>query len=191
MTDPFATADDAAGYAYALPDDRADGLLARATQALIDAAGFGILSASATVRLRAEHGMIRLDDVPLVTDVTAVALVHDDGTTEAVTDFGRTFENAVVTRVWVMSCCHHRGLFAVTLTQGLASVPDSLKLLTCAVAYRVAAMPAGMSAGFTSQSVGGVSWSASKPPADSDLTPGELSKLGKIVPVRRVTVVPA
>lgn len=190
----FATADDAAGYSYALPADTADGLLARATQALVDAAGFGIVSSSATVRLRARHGQLDLRDVPLVTAVTALELVHEDDTTDAVTDYHVLvlFGGGPV-RVQ-LGCSvpeRHCGLFAVTLTQGLASVPASLKMLTSAVAYRFAAMPAGMSAGFSSQTVGSVSWTASKPPPDSDLTDGELCKLAKIVPVRRVTVVPA
>lgn len=189
MPDPFATADDAAGFAYALPDASATGLLARATQALIDAAGFGIVSADATVQLRAECGAIRLGDVPLVTAVSAVELVHEDGTTESVTDWhwhrpDRVFlEHSVPER--------HCGLFAVSLTQGLASVPDSLKLLTSQVAFRMAAMVPAMDAGITSRSVGGVSWTAAKPLPSAGLTDGECSRLAAIVPVRRVWVVSA
>lgn len=184
----FATSADAAGYGYALPGATADGLLARAAQALVDAAGFSIVSASATVRLRADCGHVSLRDVPLVTAVTALELVNEDGTTASVTDYTAPAVAGTVARVCLGTTVpeRHCGLFAVTLAQGLASVPDSLKLLTSAVAYRFAAMPAAMSAGITSRSVGGVSWSASKPPPDSDLTDGELCKLGKIVPVRRV-----
>lgn len=185
----FATSADAAGYAYPLPAATADALLARATQAITDAAGFGILSAQATVRLRADCGVIGLQDVPLVTAVTAVVLVNDDGTTEVVT--GWHWPGAVagaVTDIWLDGTVpeRHCGIFAVTLTQGLASVPDSLKLLTSKVAYRFAAMVPAMEAGITSRSVGGVSWTAVKAPPSDDLTDGELSKLGKIVPVRRV-----
>lgn len=193
MPDPFATAADAAGYAYPLPAASADGLLARATQAIVDAAGFGILSAQATVRLRADCGRVSLRDVPLVTAVSAVALVHGDGTTEAVTDFTAPAEGGTV-RAVLLGCSvpeRHCGLFAVTLTQGLSSVPDSLKLLTSQVAYRMAAMPAAMDAGITSRSVGGVSWTVSRPLPSGGLTDGELSRLGKIVPVRRVLAVPA
>lgn len=186
MPDPFATSDDAAGFAYPLPDATADGLLARATQALVDAAGFGIVSASSTVRLRAANGVIELSDVPLVTDVTAVALV-EDGSASPVS--GWHWAGTVAGAggpVWLDHTVPDRrcGRFEVTLTQGLASVPASLKMLTCQVAYRFAAMPAAMAAGIVSRSVGGVSWSASKVPETGDLTPGELSKLGKIVPVR-------
>lgn len=186
----FATSDDAAGFAYPLPDASADGLLARATQALVDAAGFGILSADATVRLGAHEGHLDLDDVPLVADVSAVALVNEDSTTEPVTgwhwreDSFRVYLDHTVPE-------RHCGLFAVTLTQGLASVPASLKMLTSAVAYRFAAMPSAMAAGIVSRSVGGVSWSASKVPETGDLTDGELRKLRKIVPVKHVWVVPA
>jgi hypothetical protein len=193
MPDPFATADDAAGYAYPLPGDTADGLLARATQALVDAAGFGIVSGTATVKLRADRGVIRLGDIPLVTEVSAVVLVHEDDTTETVSGWHWPGTVAgTATDIWLDHTVpeRHCGIFAVTLTQGLAAVPDSLKLLTSAVAYRFAAMPAAMSAGITSRSVGGVSWSASRPPPDSDLTDGELCKLAKIVPVRTVWPVP-
>lgn len=196
MPDPFATAEDAAGYAYALPGATADGLLARATQAIVDAAGFDILSAGATVKARARHGCLDLEDVPLVTDVSAVVLAHDDGTTESVTDWRRLHSGltGVILAVDLGPSVpgRHCGLFAVSLTQGLPSVPDSLKLLTCKVAYRFAATPPAMDAGITSRSVGGVSWSAGrlKPLPTDDLTSGELSKLAGIVPVRTVRPVP-
>lgn len=190
----FATSADAAGFALPLPSATADGLLARATQALVDAAGFGILTGSATVRLRADNSVIRLKDIPLVTDVSALELVHEDDTTEAVTAYHWPGTVAgMATDIWLERAApgRHCGIFAVTLTQGLPSVPNSLKMLTSAVAYRFAAMPAAMAAGITSRSVGGVSWSASAPPPQSDLTAGELCKLGKIIPIRRVFVVPA
>lgn len=193
MPDPFATADDAAGYAYPLPDASADGLLARATQALVDAAGFGIVAADSIVRLRAENGVIEFRMLPLVTAVTTVALVNEDDTTESVSGWhwGGLIAGAAGA-VWLDDTVPDRrhGRFDVTLTQGLPSVPDSLKMLACAVAYRMAATPAAMSAGITGKSVGGVSWSASwrmKP--GEELTDGELSKLGKIVPVRTVWAV--
>ena len=185
----FATPEDAAGYGYALPDASADGLLARATQVLVDAAGFAIVATDATVQLRADCGSVSLADVPLVTDVSAVELVHEDGTTEAVTDYrAATGDSGLVRAVWLGHHVpeRHCGLFAVSLTQGLASIPASLVMLTCQVAFRFAAMPAAMDAGITSRSVGGVSWSASAPPPSGDLTAGELRKLGRIVPVRTV-----
>jgi hypothetical protein len=195
VPDPFATSGDAAGFGYALPGATADGLLARATQMLVDAAGFGIVSGSATVRLRAECGVVSLQDVPLVTAVSAVALVSADGTTTTAVD-GADWTARAVSGIVPEVClghavtCRWDGLFDLTLTQGLAAVPDSLTLLTSAIAYRLAAMPAAMSAGITSRSVGGVSWSAPKPPPDSDLTSGELCKLAGIVPVRTVWPVP-
>lgn len=188
----FATSADAAGFALPLPAATADGLLARATQALVDAAGFGILSGSATVKLRADNSVISLRDVPLVTDVSALALVHEDDTTESVTAWHWPGTVAgMATDIWLERAApgRHCGIFAVTLTQGLPSVPTSLKMLTSAVAYRFASMPAAMAAGITSRSVGGVSWSTSKPPPTGDLTDGELCKLGKIVPVKRVFAV--
>jgi hypothetical protein len=193
VTDPFATSDDAAGYGFPLPDATSDGLLARATQAIVDAAGFGILAAPSTVRLRADNGVISLRDVPLVTAVSAVALVERDGATETVTGWNwpGTVAGAALD-VWLDRTvpARHCGVFAVSLTQGLASAPDSLLMLTCAVAYRFAGMPAAMTAGITSQSVGSVSWTASSAPPSDDLTAGELAKLRKIVPVKSVWGVP-
>lgn len=190
MPDSFATSGDASGYGYPLPDASADGLLARATQALVDAAGFGILASTATVRLRAGSGSLDFADVPLVTAVTGLELVHEDDTTEAVTDYYPLYATVGSTVVKVLLGHsvpgRHCGRFAATLTQGLTSAPASLIMLTSAVAYRFAAMPAAMAAGITSRSVGGVSWSTAKPPPTADLTAGELCKLGQIVPVRTV-----
>jgi hypothetical protein len=191
----FATAADAEGYGFALPAASADGLLARATQMLVDEAGFGIVSGTATVKIRADRGRLCLTDIPLVTAVTGVDLVHEDDTTESVTDWHELTAAAGGTVVEVLLGHtvpeRHCGLFAVTLTQGLSSVPDSLKMLTSSVAYRLAAMPAAMAAGITSRSVGGVSWSTSKPPPAASLTDYECSRLARIVPVRTVWPVPA
>lgn len=195
MPDPFATAVQAAGYGFPLPAASADGLLARATQAIIDAAGFGILSSSGTVRLPADGRLIDLKPVPLVTAVTAVALVHDDGTTEAVTDWSwrRSAVKAEPVRLGHSVLRRHCGLFAVTLTHGLASVPDSLVMLASAVAYRLAGIPAAAAAGIASRSVGGVSWSMGSLPgglALAGLTDRERHQLARIVPVQQVVMVP-
>jgi hypothetical protein len=192
----FATADQAAGYSLPLPAATADGLLARATQAITDAAGFGILSAPGTVRLHAKCGEISLEGIVLVTAVTAVELVHADGTTEAVTDWTwtRAADKPEPVCLGPSVPSRHCGLFAVTLTHGLASVPDSLVMLTSAVAYRLAGVPAAAAAGVASNSVGGVSWSMGSMPgglALADLTDRERCQLAKIVPVQTVTVMPA
>lgn len=195
MPDPFATADQASGYALPLPAATADGLLARATQAIIDAAGFGILSETVTVRLQAEHGVIRLRDVVLVTAVSGLALI-EDGTPETVTAWhwpGTVAGQAL--DVWLEQSApgRHCGVFAVTLTHGLASVPDSLVLLASQVAYRLAAIPAPAAAGIASQSVGSVSWSLPRAAAGGlplgDLTEGEERKLRGIVPLPSVRMV--
>lgn len=196
MPDPFATAGDATGYAYPLPAATATGLLARATQAIIDAAGFGVLSADATVRLRADRDQIDLEGIVLVTAVTAVELVHDDDTTEAVTGWHWRREAARQEPVRLDHTVpeRHCGLFAVTLTQGLASIPASLVMLTCTVAYRLAGIPSAAASGIASKSVGGVSWSMGSLPgglALDDLTDRERSKLRKIVPLQAVVLVPA
>lgn len=184
MADPFATVDQAASFGYVLPPDTADGLLARATQSIVDAAGFGILSESATVRLAAEHGVISLSAVPLVTAVSAVAQLHGDGTSDPVTGWRFRCGDRVVLDRDVPG--GHCGEFAVTLTHGLPSVPESLVMLAASVAYRLAAMPAVLAAGITSQSVGSVSWSAPGAASvpDAGLTAAECARLARIVPVR-------
>lgn len=193
MPDPFATADQAAGYAMPLPAATAGGLLARATQAITDAAGFGILSSSATVRLPAACGRISLGAISLVTAVTAVALVHADGTTEAVAGWTWTRSATATAPVCLGPSVpgRHCGLFAVTLTHGLAAIPDSLVMLTCAVAYRLAGVPAAAASGIASQSVGSVSWSVGQLPgglALADLTERERTALARIVPVQRIAM---
>lgn len=191
----FATADDASGYGFPLPDATADGLLARATQAIIDAAGFGILSETVTVRLQAEHDVISLRDLQLVTAVSSLALMHDDGTPEVVTAWhwpgtvaGRPLD------IWLERSApgRHCGVFAVTLTHGLSAIPDSLVMLACSVAYRLAGLPAAAVAGIASQSVGPVSWSMGQLPggvAVATLTAGELAALRRIVPLPSVRLV--
>lgn len=191
MPDPsaFATADQAAAYGYVLPSGQESALLVRASQAITDAAGFGILAQPATVRRRARHGVISLENIPLVTSVSSVSLVNGDGSLDGVTGFRLDGEDK--DRVYLDSDVPGRrcGLFEVAFTYGLASVPDSLVLLTASVAYRMAATPVAMLAGVTSQSVGQVSWSATgKAPGDG-LTDSECSRLARIVPVRRVWTV--
>lgn len=194
MPDSFATADQAASYGYALPGASADGLLARATQAIRDAAGFSVLEEAAVVDVPADCGRLELP-VPLVTSVTLVELLQDDGTRETVTGWRWEPKPDKVAGDLVHlphgTPGRHCGTFAVSLTHGLASVPDSLVMLTGSVAYRLAATPVAMLAGVTSQSVGAVSWSASgsRVPGD-ELTGSECSRLAKIVPLKRVWQVP-
>lgn len=186
MPDSFATADQAASYGYELPAASADALLARASQALRDAAGFGILAESATVRLDADRGALPLDGIPLVTSVTSVALVHDDGTQDGVTGYRLDGDRIVLEHDVPGRRC---GTFEVVLAHGLAAVPDSLVMLTASAAYRMAATPVAVLAGITSQSVGSVSWSAAGSPRGDGLTDAECSRLSRIVPLRRVWAV--
>lgn len=191
MPDSFATPDQAAGYGYALPAAQAGGLLARASQAIRDAAGFSVLSEDITITRRAGRGFVPLP-VPLV---TAVASVSQDGTAleAAAWDWEPRPDTVAGGRIRLGHGVQGRrdGEFAVTLTHGLTSVPDSLVMLTSAVACRLAASPAGMAAGITSQSVGSVSWSAAGgvPPQDA-LTSGEEARLAGIVPLARAWMVP-
>lgn len=186
MPDSFATADQAASYGYELPASQASALLARASQAVRDAAGFGILAETVTVRRDADRGCISLEGIPLVTSVTSVSLVNDDGTLDGVQGYRLHGDRIELERDvpdrW-------RGTFEITLVHGLASVPDSLVMLTASVAYRMAATPVAMLAGITSQSVGSVSWSASGSPAGDGLTESECSRLARIVPLRRAWAV--
>jgi len=196
VTDPFASADQATALALPLPAASADGLLARATQAITDAAGFGVLAETVTVRLEADGSVIGLGDIALVTAVSTVAAIEHDGTTEPVSDWhwpGTVAGSALGVCLGRTVPGRHCGIFAVTLTHGLASVPDSLVLLCSQVAYRLAAIPAAASAGIASQSVGSVSWSLPRAANGDlpigDLTDGEMRKLRRIVPIPTVRMV--
>lgn len=188
---PFASVDQAASYGYDLPADAAAGLLARASQAVRDAAGFGILSEPVTITRGADRGRLDLP-VPLITAVTSVSA---DGTVLEGDAWRWIREPRKVAgdRILLGHAVRGRrdGEFTVNLTHGLASVPDSLVTLTASVAYRLAATPAPMLAGITSQTVGAVSWSAAGSPPGDELTAAEESRLARIVPVRRVWAVRA
>lgn len=190
MTPSFATADQAAAYGYALPADQAAALLARASQAIVDAAGFSILTESATVRRGAHYGVISLESIPLVTSVTSLSLVNGDGTLDGVTGYRLDGDGDEARIVLDRDVPGRRcGLFEAVLTHGLSPVPDSLVMLTASVAYRMAATPVAMLAGITSQSVGQVSWSAAGKVSGDGLTESECSRLARIVPLRRAWAV--
>lgn len=186
LPDSFATAADAAAYGFALPAGP-DGLLARATQAIRDEAGIPVTQAASTLRIRACRGMLELP-MPLITSVTSVALVNDDGTTAPLTqgpDWGWQPGEPVMlgtTLTWQERYC---GLFSVACVHGFAVLPPALVMLACAVAYRMAATPAAAAAGLKSKTVGSVSWTAGETPGAA-LTAAECDTLARIVPLRRV-----
>lgn len=190
--DSFATADQAAGYGYTLPDATADGLLARATQAIRNAAGIPVTQGTATLRVRAELGELKLPS-PVVTAVSSVALVNDDGTTTAETDYRPLFDSGWLVKILLGHQIRERdrfcGLFEVAFTHGFAQIPAALIMLTGAVANRLQFTPVAAQAGVRSESVGSVSRTYGDVPGD-DLTEYEIRQLAHIVPVRRAWAVP-
>jgi hypothetical protein len=179
----FASAADAAAYGFTLPASP-DGLLARATQAIRDEAGIPLTQVTSTLRIRACRSMLELP-TPLVTSVTTVALVNDDGSTTPGTDWEWHPGEPVQlgdTLTWEQ---RHQGLYEVTYIHGFAVLPPALVMLACAVAYRMAATPAGAAAGLKSRTVGSVSWTAGETPGAA-LTAAETDTLARIVPLRRV-----
>lgn len=189
--DSFATTDQAAAYGYVLPAATAAGLLARATQAIRDAAGYPVTQTTATLRVQADFGWLALPSLT-VTAVSSVALVNDDGTTTAETDWRWRGGN----RIWLGSDGIRErdrlfGEFEVVFVHGFAVIPDALVMLTGAVAFRLAATPVAATAGIKSQTVGSVSWTAGDDMPGAALTEAETRTLARIVPVQRAWQVPA
>lgn len=186
--DSFATSADATAYGFTLPAS-ADGLLARATQALRDAAGSPITQTTSTLQLDAHGGRIELP-TPLITSLTSVAEVTDDGTTP-VTDFTwrSGWRHILLGRSLTWQQRNH-GRFELVLVHGFAApLPAALVMLTAAVAYRLSATPPGAAAGLKSKTVGSVSWTAGETPGAA-LTSAELCSLARIMPVQTVWQVP-
>jgi hypothetical protein len=187
--DSFATADQAAAYGYTLPDAAADALLARATQAIRDAAGIPVTQATSTLRVQACRGWLELPS-PVVTAVSSVALVNDDDTTTAETDWRWQTGSRIRLGHTIPERDRHHGLFEAGFTHGFAEIPDALVMLTGAVAYRLSVTPVAAAAGIRSQTVGSVSWTAGDDVPGSALTQAEIRQLTRIVPVRHLFQVP-
>lgn len=185
--DSFAAAADATAYGYTLPASP-DGLLARATQVLRDEAGIPITETSSQLVVPAWCGNLDVPN-PLITAVTAVALVNDDDTTTPVTDWTWRGGRRICLGPSVSWHDRHHGRFQVDFTHGFASIPPSLVRLTCAVAARLAVTPPAAMAGLSSRTVGSVSWTARETP-DAVLTENERRALALIVPVRHAWQVP-
>lgn len=188
--DSFATSDDAAAYGFTLAGGAAAGLLARATQALRDAAGIPITQTTSTLEIDAHDSALHIP-TPLVSSVTSVELVGDDGNT-TVTDFRwrPTRPHRIRLGHELTHWQRHHGLFAVTYVHGFTDpLPPALVMLTASVAYRLSVTPPGALAGLKSKTVGSVSWTAGDMPA-AKLSAAEECSLGRIVPVKTVWQVP-
>ena len=188
MPDSFATTDDAAAYGFTLPAATADGLLARATQAIRDAAGYPVTQVTgAALRLRAECGRLAVPSL-VVTAVSVVALVNDDGTTTALDSAAWDWDGGNRIRLVpgkVAEADRRFGQFDVTFDHGFATIPEGLVMLTGAVAFRLAVTPVAATAGIRSQSVGSVSWTVGEVQPGAALTDDEVRLLAKVIPVQR------
>jgi hypothetical protein len=186
--DQFATSTDAAAYGYTLPSGTADELLARATQAIRDEAGIPLTQTTSTLELYSDCGVLELPG-GLVASITSVSLVNDDDTLTAITDYTWDRDRKIRLGCSVSWSDRRHGLWSVVYVHGFASLPASLTALTCAVANRLATIPAAAAAGLQSATVGSVSWTAGEIKTAA-LTEAEVRTLARVVPVRRVFQVP-
>jgi hypothetical protein len=185
--DSFATSADVAAYDFTPAPS--DGQLARATQAIRDAAGIPLTQTTSTATLTARCGELEFPG-PLVTAVTSVQL-DDDGTLTDVSAWRLDKARGVIvlgrSLPWHQ---RHHALYQVTYLHGFGTLPPALVMLTCSVAYRLQFTRADATAGLQSKTVGSVSWtvSAKAPPADA-LSEDECCRLARIVPLRRAWMV--
>jgi hypothetical protein len=172
---PLATQDDAEGYGYSLPPATADALLARASVRVRRAAGQPITPSAVSVQIRPESREVCLPAPPVI-EVQSVLTVTEDGSTDVLV--GWWWDG---TRLRLPEgCC---GDLRVTYRRGWDPVPAGLVELTCQVANRLAATPAGMDIGIRSQqeSIDDYSttttFAAEQVQVAGDLLPGELTAL--------------
>lgn len=167
---PLATPADAAAYGYSLPPASADALLARASARIRRAAGQPITSGTSTVRLPAHDGTVALPGPP-VTAVASVVAVDCTGTTSALAWWCWDGDRLTV------PC--GAGQVEVVYTRGYTTVPDGVVELTCAVASRFGATPAGSDGLLRSEQIDDYSrtFATEAITAAGDLLPGELEAL--------------
>jgi hypothetical protein len=167
---PLATQADATTYGYSLPAATADALLARASARIRRAAGQPITSSTSTVRLAEHDGTVALPGPP-ITAVTSVVAVDSTGTTTALPWWCWDGERLTV------PC--GTGQVEVVYTRGYGTVPDGIVELTCAVASRFGATPAGADGLLRSEQIDDYSrtFATEAITAAGDLLPGELEAL--------------
>ncbi|MEV7358202.1 hypothetical protein [Kitasatospora sp. NPDC091276] len=167
---PLATQADATAYGYSLPAATADALLARASARIRRAAGQPITSGTSTVRLTAHDGTVTLPGPP-VTAVSSVLEVDGTGATTAVPWWRWDGERITIP--------HGVDQADVVYTRGYSTVPDGIVELTCSVAARFGATPAGADGLLRSEQIDDYSrtFATEAITAAGDLLPGELEAL--------------
>ncbi|PJN24059.1 hypothetical protein [Kitasatospora sp. CB02891] len=167
---PLATQADATAYGYTLPPTTADGLLNRASARIRRAAGQPITSSTSTVRLEVTDGTVTLPGPP-VTAVSSVLGVACDGTTTALEWW--CWDGSTLT------VPYGTAQVDVVFTRGYPVVPDGIVELTCAVAARLAATPAGAEGLLRSRQIDDYSetYATEAIAAAGDLLPGERDAL--------------
>ncbi|MCG6499459.1 hypothetical protein [Kitasatospora sp. A2-31] len=167
---PLATSADATAYGYTLPAADADALLARASARIRRAAGQPITASTSTVRLAEHDGVVTLPGPP-VTAVASVVAVACDGTTSALSWWCWDGDQLTV------PC--GTGQVEVVYTHGYTVVPDGVVELTCSVAARFGAAPAGADGLLRSEQIDDYSrtFATEAIAAAGDLLPGERDAL--------------
>lgn len=183
---PLASPGDALLYGYQLPADMAEARLAQASVRIRRAAGWGINSATHTVRFAVEYDEVALPSPP-VTAVVSVSSVGRDGSVTAL-DPVRDWQWDGGERIAFLRFVER---VEVVYTHGFVVIPNELVELVCSVAQRLANTPVGMEAGIRSVTIDDYSrtFAAEARQDAASLLPGEQDALDDILAMPSVWVV--
>ncbi|MBG0828551.1 hypothetical protein HS041_12305 [Planomonospora sp. ID67723] len=162
---------DAARYGYSLPSGQEEAMLARATARVRRAAGQQITSTTSTVRLPVDGGVVTLPGAPITAVTTIEKLAADGG--DEITDWEWDGRDRVTCVAWYKDV-------NVTYTHGLATVPEELIELVCAIAARLGTSTGGgMETGVRSEQIDdySVTYASDALETASGLLPGEEAQL--------------
>lgn len=146
MATAFADSADLATFGY--PSTAAD-YLVRASVRVRAYAEQDINAGTSTTRLRFPF---LLPQRPVIS-VTSVSAVDSDGSLLELT----LYTDYHIAGQTIAADVYKGVMLSVTYTHGFATIPDKLKDIVCAVAARMAAAPAGLKAGYQSESADGES----------------------------------
>lgn len=138
-----------------------------------------IAAGSSTVDLRYPF---LLPQRPVVS-VTSVSWLADDGTAEALT----LYSDYSIEGQKVICDAYKDKVLRVAYSHGFSTIPDELKEIVCAVAARMAATPAGLAAGYQSESADGetIGYGSDAFAGVAELTKAEKRVIDRIYPHSR------
>jgi hypothetical protein len=190
---PLATVDDATGYGYSLPPDRAGGLLARASARIRRAALQPITQTDVALSLVPVHDHLHghrapcwhvVLPAPPIVSVEAVQTAPEDGAPPVeITGWRWDGDQRIILPGPV-------GRVTATYTRGFDPVPDGLVELCCEVADRLANTPDGEGL-VRQQSIDdfSITYATEQIVAGGDLMPGEQAALARMLASPTVLVV--